>query len=417
MAWPSDDRVAVQGPLLSVDEAVALVRESLPVVAGIETVGLAAADGRIAAEDIVSGLDLPRFDNSAVDGYAVRLADVAPEGNTVLPLRGRLAAGGAAAGISAAGAAVRIFTGAPLPPDADTVVMQEGARVEDGRVTLPAGLTLGANRRRAGEDVRRGDVVVGAGRRLRPQDVAIAAAVGLSEIRVRRRLRVAVFSTGTELAEPGAALAPGAVHDSNRVMLQSLLRRFGADVRDLGILRDDPDVVALRLAEAARDCDAIVTSGGVSVGEEDHVRAAVGQIGRLVFWRLAIKPGKPVAMGLVGGVPFAGLPGNPVAAYVTLLFLVGPLLARIGGARYEPPLRIPVRAAFACRRKAGRREYVRATLRERPDGSLEAVRFPRDGAGMLSSLTTSDGLVELDERLTEVAEGDTLPFLPHALMC
>ena len=415
MAQLSDDCFAFGGPLLTVDAAVALIQARIRPTAGIETVPLGLADGRIAAEDIVAGLDLPGFANSAVDGYAVRYGDLAPGGETMLPVAGRLAAGDAADGL-AEGAAIRIFTGAPMPADADTVFMQEDVRVEGDRVILPPGLKRGANRRLAGEDAASGEVVIAAGRRLRPQDLGLAAAVGLNRLRVRTRLRVALFSTGNELAEPGSALRPGAIYDANRVMLAALLGRLGVMVADLGILRDDPGTVSARLAAAAPDCDLIVTSGGVSTGEEDHVRAAIESAGSLVFWRLAIKPGRPVAMGIVGGVPFVGLPGNPVAAYVTLLFLVRPLLARLGGALHEPPFGMPVRASFAYRKKTGRREFVRVTLRRDEAGEVEAAKFPRDGAGILTSLTGSDGLVELPEDMTALAPGDSVAFYPHALL-
>ncbi|GJD48722.1 Molybdopterin molybdenumtransferase [Methylobacterium crusticola] len=416
MAQLTDDCFAFGGPLLSVEEAAALIAARVPVLAGVETVALDAADGRIAAADVAARLDLPPFDNAAVDGYAVRWRDLAPGAETVLPVRGRLAAGAAAPGPPLAGAAVRIFTGAPMPAWADTVFMQEDVRREGDAVVLPPGLKAGANRRPAGEDVARGAVVIAAGRRLTPPDLALAAATGHAGLAVRRRLRVAVFSTGDELSEPGEALRPGAIHDSNRILLAALLRRLGCAVADLGILRDDPAALPGRLAAAARDHDLILTSGGVSTGEEDHVKAAVEAVGRLVFWRLAIKPGRPVAMGLVGDTPFVGLPGNPVAVYVTLLFVVRPLLARLGGALPAPPPSQPARSAFRYRKKAGRREYVRVSLRRTPDGGVEAVKYPRDGAGVLSSLTGSDGLAELPEAVTAVEEGDRIEVFAHPLL-
>lgn len=415
MAQLTDDCFAFGGPLMSIDQAVALIVERLPVLAGIEPVPLGDADRRISAEDVVAGIALPPFDNSAVDGYAVRHVDLSAA-ETILPVRGRVAAGGSTDGIATAGAAVRIFTGARMPDGADTVFMQEDVRVEGDHVALPPGLKRGANRRPAGEDVERGAIVIPAGRRLTPPDLALAAAVGHGRLLVRRRLRVAVFSTGNELAEPGAALGVGAIHDSNRVMLVALLRRVGAEVVDLGILRDDPAILSTKIADAAAGHDLILTSGGVSTGEEDHVKAAVESAGSLVFWRLGIKPGRPVAMGLIGGTPFVGLPGNPVAAYVTLLFLVRPLLARLGGARYVRPTGIPVRSAFGYHKKAGRREFVRVSLRRRDDGALEAVKFPRDGAGILTSLTESDGLAELADDVTVLAEGDTIEVHPHGLL-
>ena len=415
MAQLTDDCFAFGGKLMRIEEAAALIAERMPVLAGIESVPLAAADGRIAAEDVFAGHDLPPFANSAVDGYAVRHADLVRAGETVLPVSGRLAAG-AEAGPAPLAGAVRIFTGAPMPPGADTVFMQEDVRAEAGRVALPAGLKPGANARPAGEDLPRGALAIPAGRRLRPQDLALAAATGHATLAVRRRLRVALFSTGDELVEPGAALRPGAIHDSNRVLLAALLSRLGVAVADLGILRDEPASLAARLAEAARDHDLILTSGGVSTGEEDHVKGAVEAQGRLMLWRLAIKPGRPVAVGLVHGTPFVGLPGNPVAVYVTLLFVVRPLLARLGGASPDFPAPSPVRSAFAYAKKSGRREFVRVILEPGPDGVPTARKFPRDGAGVLTSLTGSDGLVELPDDVTAVAPGESLAYYPHALL-
>ena len=414
MAQLTDDCFASTGAPMTVEDAVALMRERVSTVAGTETLPLARADDRIAAADCFALNDLPPFDNAAVDGYAVRHADLRAEGTTLLPLRGRVKAGAPADGMLAAREAVRIFTGAPMPRGSDTVFMQEDVRVEDGCVALPPGLKRGANRRPAGEDVVRGGLVIAAGRRLKPQDLALAAAAGHDRIAVRRRLRVALFSTGDELAEPGAALRPGMIHDANRVMLGALLTRLGAEVHDLGILRDEPAATIRRLAATSKDHDLVVTSGGVSTGEEDHVKAAVEACGRLVFWRLAIKPGRPVAMGVIGTTPFVGLPGNPVAVYVTLLFLVRPLLARLGGGIHEPVVPQPVRAAFRHRKKPGRREYVRVSLARAADGAIEARKFPRDGAGMLTSLTDSDGLAELADDAVAIDEGDAIGFYPHA---
>lgn len=415
MAQVTDDCFAFGNRPMRIEEATALIAERMPVLAGIETVPLREADGRIAASDVRARHDLPPFANSAVDGYAVRHADLARAGETVLPVSGRLAAG-AEAGASEIVGAVRIFTGAPMPPGADTVFMQEDVRLEGDRVVLPPGLKPGANARPAGEDLARGTLAIPAGRRLRPADLALAAATGHAELAVRRRLRVALFSTGDELAEAGSSLRPGAIHDSNRVLLAALLTRLGVAVSDLGILRDEPASLAARLAEAARDHDVILTSGGVSVGEEDHVKGAVESLGQLMLWRLAIKPGRPVAVGLVHGTPFVGLPGNPVAVYVTLLFVVRPLLARLGGANAEDPVAWPVRSAFAYRKKAGRREFVRICLDRAADGGLEARKFPRDGAGVLTSLTGSDGLVELPDDVTAIAPGESLAYHPHALL-
>jgi molybdopterin molybdotransferase len=412
VAQLSDDCFAFGGELLAIDAALRLIASDVPCVAGVEHVDLVAADGRVLAEDLLAPVDLPPFDNSAVDGYAVRLDDAKnPMG---LPVEGRLAAGTLATDALAFGTTRRIFTGAGLPPGADTVFMQEDVRLDDqGRVHFPPGLRQGANTRPRGEDIAQGVRALPRGRRLRPQDLALAAALGLRHLPVRRPVRVALFSTGNELAEPGLPTGPAQRYDSNRVLLAALLARHGAQVRDLGILADRQDIIATALAAAARDSDLILTSGGVSAGEEDHVKAAVEAVGRLVFWRLAIKPGRPVAMGAVAGVPFIGLPGNPVAAFVTFAHVARPLIAALGGALVEAQTMLRARAAFSYRKKAGRREYVRVRLLPGPDGEPLAEKHGVDGAGILTSLTETSGLVELAETVTKVAPGDSVTYLPY----
>ena len=422
MAQLSDDCFAFSGPLLRVAAAEALIQERITPVAEVETVTLAEARDRVLAHDIVAPLDLPPFDNSAVDGYAVRHADLAGEAETTLRVVDRLTAGHAAGRALRPGEAIRIFTGAPMPAGADTVFMQEDTRVEGEAVIVPPGLKPGANRRSAGEDVRRGALLLPGGRRLGAQHVALAAAAGMAKIEVRRRVRVAVFSTGDEIVEPGSPRPAPALYDANRYLLGAMLARLGASVTDLGILADDPEVIARALRAAAVTHDLVLTTGGVSTGEADHVRATIEAIGTLVFWRIGIKPGRPVAMGVVPGAKpgtgaaFAGLPGNPVAAFVTFVRIVRPLLLRLAGALPEPLAALPVRAGFAYRKKEGRREYVRVTLRRGADGSLEAIKYPQDGAGVITSLTETDGLVELDEDIRSIALGATVGFLPYAIL-
>jgi molybdopterin molybdotransferase len=422
MAQLTDDCFAFSGPLLPIVEMERLIAERVTPVAEVEEVTLGHALGRVVAADRLATDDLPPFDNSAVDGFAVRHADLASDGDTTLLIAERVTAGRAAARPLAPGEAIRIFTGAPMPAGADTVFMQEDCRVEGRAVIVPAGLERGANSRFAGEDLPKGAVMLPAGRRLTAADVALAAAQGITRLAVRRRLRVAVFSTGDEVVEPGAVRPAAAIYDANRHLLRGLLEKFGADVTDLGILRDDPAALQAAIAGAADDHDLVITSGGVSTGEADHVRAAIEQIGRLVFWRVAIKPGRPVAMGVVPGkrpghaAAFAGLPGNPAAVYVTFVRVVWPLLLRLAGAAPRHPVALPVRATFAYRKRKGRREYVRVSLRRAADGVVEAVKFPRDGAGVITSLTETDGLVELGEEVTEVAPGTMVGFLSYAAL-
>lgn len=410
MAQLSDDCFAFGGRLMSVDAAQALIADRVPPLPGTEPAALLAALGRVLAADLRAPLPLPPFFNSAVDGYAFRHADLAGPDETRLPIAARLQAGQAGAGITL-GTAIRIFTGAPMPEGADTVMMQEDAREEDGAVLLGPGLKRGANCRPAGEDVAQGAVALEAGRRLLPQDIGLAAALGLTLLSVRRRVRVGVFSTGDELAEPGTALGAAQTYDSNRFTLLALLAGLPVEAHDLGILPDRADATAAALAGAAARHDLLLTSGGVSTGEADHVRAAIEQGGRMVFWRLAIKPGRPAAMGVIGGTPVVGLPGNPVAAVVTFLHLARPLVLRLAGALPEPLPRFPAEAAFAYRKKAGRREYVRVRLTP-GTGLPRAEKFAREGAGLLTSLTQSDALAELPEEVTQVSPGDRIAVLP-----
>jgi len=413
VAQLSDDCFAFGGALLGVDAALALIEERVIPVVEEEIVPLALACGRILARDLVADMDVPPHANSAVDGFAVAHADLLPDRETVLPIAGRAAAGHPLGRAMRRGEAIRIFTGAAMPDGADTVMMQEDCVVEDGRVRLKPGLKRGANGRRAGEDVPKGTVALPAGRRLQPADVGLAAALGRDSLPVFRSLRVALLSTGDEVCEPGAPLAPGAIYDANRIMLAALLRGLGCTVTDLGIQPDRAAALVDSLAAAADEHDLIVTSGGVSTGEEDHIRSAIERLGRIDFWRLAIKPGRPVALGQIRGVPLAGLPGNPVAAALTFAILGRPLILRLGGAHAIPPLTFPVEAGFSYSTKPGRREYLRASLR-REDGRAVATRYPRDGAGILSSIVQSDGFAVIKEDVAELAPGDSVEFLPFS---
>jgi molybdopterin molybdotransferase len=422
MAQLSDDCFAFNGPLLPVADAERLIIERVAPVGECETVTLREALGRVLAKDVIAPVNVPPFDNSAVDGYAVRAANLDAKGETRLTIVDRVAAGHDTTHALQAGEAIRIFTGAPMPAGADTVFMQEDCRVDGGAVVVPPGLKLGANRRLAGEDMRASAVALPAGRRLAVQHVALAAALGLSALKVWRRVRVALFSTGDEIVEPGAQLPRAALYDSNRYLLAGLIARLGAEVTDLGILNDDPQQLARAIAKAAEDHDLVLTSGGVSTGEADYVRGAIESIGRIVFWRVAIKPGRPVAMGVVPtartghSAAFVGLPGNPVAVFVTFVRVVRPLLLRLAGALPELLIAMPARSAFSYKKRKGRREYVRVTLRPAADGAIEAFKHPQDGAGVITSLTETDGLAELAEDVTNVEPGATIGFLSYALL-
>ena len=413
MAQLSDDCFAFGATLLSVEDALVRIGQRVVAVVEAETVPLRAACDRILASDLIAPMSLPPHDNSAVDGYAFRHCDLMPDGEPELPIGGRAAAGHLLANPVRPGEAIRIFTGAPMPPGADTVMMQEDCVAADGRVRLKPGIRKGANRRHAGEDVKLGEMALARGRLLGPAEIGLAAALGSHELKVYRRLRVALLSTGDEVREPGTELPCGMIYDANRFMLAALLERLGCVVSDFGIHPDREAALVDTLRVAATGHDLIVTSGGVSTGEEDYVKAAVERLGALHFWRLAIKPGRPVALGQIGAVPLIGLPGNPVAVAVTFAVLARAVILKLAGAAVSAPRSLPVRAGFSYRKKTGRREYLRARL-ERDGDVVVAFKYPRDGAGILSSIVESEGLVVLDEKTGDLACGNMVEFLPFS---
>jgi len=415
MAQLTDDCFAHGHELMSMDEALATMARLATPLTAAEDVVLAQAVGRVLVADVTSAMNVPPHDNSAVDGYAVHFADLSPETETILPVTGRAAAGHPLGRPAKRGEAVRIFTGAAMPEGSDTVMMQEDTRADDGdRIVLMPGIRQGANRRRVGEDVKAGTVILAKGHRLRPQDVGLAASTGLATLPCYARLSAAVFSTGDEVTEPGADLPPGGIYDANRYALIGLLQGLGCRVTDLGILADQGPRTAAALDCAARAHDLLVTSGGVSVGEEDHVRATVERLGTLHAWHIAIKPGRPLLLGQLRQTPFIGLPGNPAAAMVTFLRLARPLILRLAGATDVEPRLYKARAAFARKKKANRREFVRVRIRPGGDGVLEAHAFPREGAGLMSSLVEADGLAELPEDMTRLEPGTMIDILPFS---
>ncbi|MBT4771624.1 MAG: molybdopterin molybdotransferase MoeA [Rhodospirillaceae bacterium] len=431
MAQLSDDCFEADGGLIPVEEALARLEARLSTIVGAESITLDSAAGRILAADITSDRAVPPHDNSAVDGYAVYFDDLDADGETRLPVAGRVAAGHPLNGPAQRGTAVRIFTGAPIPdgaagpdgvagPDGaagpDTVLMQEDCRAEEHNgqthVVIPAGISRGANRRDEGEDVARGQVILRAGQRLRPQDIGLAASIGRADFSVYEKLTVGVLSTGDEVYEPGAAAPAGGIYDANRHALTALLSDLGCAVRDYGIVADDADRIGAALTRAAEECDAIVSTAGMSVGDEDHLADAIARLGTLHFWKVAIKPGRPVAFGQIGDTPFIGLPGNPAAMMVTFLRLARPALLRLGGATDVAPRLYQVRAGFTHSKKERRREYVRVCLAPGDDGVLVANKHPRSGAGVLTSMVESEGLVELPEDMTQLTPGTMVSFLP-----
>ncbi len=400
-------------------EALTILRDRIVPVTHFEGVAIDSALGRILAEPVVARTSVPAHANAAVDGYAFGHAAYDKARGSEFPVVGRAAAGHPLEHTPAPHGAVRIFTGAVMPAGLDTVAMQEDVNVigEEAvaRVTIPGGLQARANVRQAGEDVKAGQPMFAAGDRLRPQDLAALASVGLAQAPCRARLKVGIVSTGDEVVRPGQrAMAPGEVYDANAPMLGALVALSGAEIIDLGIWPDQADEVRTRLARAAQSCDVIITSGGASRGEEDHMVRALDAIGRRHVWQLAIKPGRPMSFGQVGDTVVLGLPGNPVAVLVCFLLYAVPMLRRLGGGHWIEPRRYLMPAAFAFpNRKAGRREFWRGILREE-DGRLVVAKFERDGSGLISGLREADGLIEVAEEVPEVREGDLVSFIPFS---
>jgi len=406
----------------TVAEMLARFKDRLGAVVDVEIVPTREALGRILAHDLIAESDIPPHANSAMDGFAVYFDDLTPGRATTLPIAARVAAGHPHPQPIKRGHAVQIFTGAPMPDGADgaspdTVFMTEDCTVGDSIVTLPPGIKRGANRRSAGEDVKRGDLVLRKGVRLRPQDVGMIASLGKAEVAVYRRLRVAVFSTGDEVREPGRELPPGCIFDSNRYTLIAMLERLGCRVTDLGILPDSAIAIRTSITAAAEGHDLLLTSGGVSHGGEDRVREAVSLLGSVNFWNLAMKPGRLVALGSVRAgsrpVAFIGLPGNPVAVIVTFVTIARPILLRLGGSLAIPPIAFRVPAGFDFAKKDGRREWLRAHLVTSARGPI-VQKFSEDGSGILSSMVETDGLIELAEDIVTVSQGDMVDFVPYA---
>lgn len=409
MSQITDDCFAFGGPLMRADEALAIIAARTPAVTGMESLSLFEAEGHVLASEVLARSSSPPHDNAAVDGYAIRGEDLKASGDTVLLIRGRAAAGHPVAESLQSGQAARIFTGAPMPSGTDTVVMQEDVAINQDRLTIPQGLKPGANRRRKGEDIESGRLLLKAGTRLGPAQLALAAAGGLDRLPVQHRPRVAVLSTGDEIAPAGTPLQSGWVHDANAPLLTGLLRRIGVQVEHFGIVPDDLSATRDALEQAA-EADLIITSGGASTGDEDHVRAAVAELGAVHLWRLAVKPGRPLAFGHVKGTAFVGLPGNPVAVMACFLMFVRPLLDRLEGANVMLLRRWTVRSGFSMKSKPDRLEWLRGTLSEQ-NGDLIADRYPRQGSGIIHSLTDSDGLIEIPEDMTTVTKGDRLGFI------
>ena len=405
---------------LPVAQAQEFIARLVPRVRAVEQVAIRAALGRVLARDIVSTIDVPAHDNSAMDGYAVRGADLDADADTVLDVAGTGFAGQAFTGNVARGQALRIMTGAVMPPDLDTVVPQEFTRAAaDGRIAIPAGVVrIGDNRRLRGEDLARGEAALAAGRILRPADLGLVASLGQAEVPVYRRLRVAFFSTGDELRSIGEPLAEGCVYDSNRYTIFGMLSRLGVELIDMGVVRDEPEALERAFTDAAGCADAVITSGGVSVGEADHTKQVMARVGEVLFWRIAMRPGRPLAIGRIGGqgdeggAILFGLPGNPVAVMVTFYAFVRDALLAMSGAAPQPLPLLRAVSVAPLRKKPGRTEYQRATVTAGPDGGWQARITGSQGSGILRSMSQANGMVVLHHGQGSVAAGEEVDVIP-----
>ncbi len=402
---------------LPVAQAQEFISRMVPRVQAVESLAIRSALGRVLARDVVSPIDVPAHDNSAMDGFALRSADMAAEGDTLLAIAGIGLAGAQFEGDVPAGHCVRIMTGAVMPAGLDTVVPQEFTKLVDGKVLLPAGVVrAGENRRLAGEDLKRGEPALRAGRVLRPADLGLLASLGQAEVPVRRRLRVAFFSTGDELRSIGEPLDAGCVYDSNRYTIWGMLQRLGVEAIDMGVVRDDPAALEAAFREAAACADAVITSGGVSVGEADHTKAVMKTLGEVLFWKIAMRPGRPMAIGRIGepgreAVLF-GLPGNPVAVMVTFYAFVREALLAMSGATAAPLPLIRAASATPIRKKAGRTEYQRGIVERGADGAWSVRITGSQGSGVLRSMSEANGLIVLGHEQGNVAAGELVDVLP-----
>lgn len=399
--------------LMPIDQALAFLLDqqaSLPSKElQIEEVPVADALGRFLAEEQIAMLDVPAHDNSAMDGYAVNSADLSGDG-VQLKVSQTIAAGYVGDALEP-GTAVRIFTGAPIPQGADVVVIQENTSLDSGIVTINESPDKGRNIRRKGHDIAIGDKVLAAGHRLKPQDLGLLSSLGISKIKVQKALTVAIINTGDEIIPPEQELGPGQIYDSNSFTLAALLQTLGFKTLKLGIVADDLASTERALSEAADQADCIISTGGVSVGDEDHVKTAVENLGELSLWKLAIKPGKPFSYGMIEGKPFFGLPGNPVAVFVTFTMLVRPYLLKMLSANEVIPRQFKIRAGFAIKKSGSRQEYIRVRLGVDEKGEQALVLFGNQGSSILTSLSWADGLaiIPIDSTVTV---GDLVDYIP-----
>ncbi len=414
MACGCDDNCDTKQTLMPVDQALELLLDSAIPSDKTETIDLVKAGGRILAENLCSNINVPPADNSAMDGYAVRSADFLSAEKQSLLISQRICAGEVGVSLEA-NTAARIFTGASIPTGADAVIMQEYCKVEGDHVITSGPISAGTNLRKAGEDIASGDIILKIGDKLKPQDLGLAASVGISKLKVYRRLRVGIFFTGNELREPGTKLNAGQIYNSNRYTLRGLLDNLNCEIIDLGIVKDTLQATRDAMLEAAERSDLVMTSGGVSVGEEDYVRIALEELGQLKLWRINIKPGKPLAFGKIGNTPFLGMPGNPVSVFATFCVFAHPYIQKKSGATDVLPNSFMVSAGFEWKKKGYRCEYLRARVERDASGQSSITLFPHQGSGVLTSTSWANGLAIIPPK-TMINKGDRIEFIPFSEM-
>ena len=399
---------------ISLEKAVSILEKRIKCVKKTQKVKLDKALGRIASKDIISKLNVPSFNNTAVDGYAFNYSDLNKHKETSLKLNGRIAAGQNFNKKIKKGEVVRIFTGAKIPEGTDTVIMQEDCDTNNDEIILKPGIFKGANIRKKGEDIKIGKKIIFKGSKLKAQDIALIASIGIKEIDVYEKLTVGIFTTGNELFEPGTKVSQSGIYDSNRYCLKNLLETINCSVKDYGIKKDNEKLIKSSLKKISKECDLIITTGGMSVGEEDYVRKVVEKNGSLNFWNISIKPGRPVALGNIFKKPFIGLPGNPVSVMITFMKIGIPTINQLSGHLSNDNKAFNVITDFNFKKKTGRKEFLRVKLLKKSNGEVKIKNYPNTGSGVFSSMVETDGLIELPEKLSYLKKGTKVKFMPFS---
>ena len=414
MAQLSNDCFKHSQKRISLEKAVSILEKRIKCIKKTQKIKLDQSLGRILSKDILSKLNVPPFNNTAVDGYAFKYSYLNKKKETTLKLSGRITAGQNFNKKIKKDEIARIFTGAKMPEGADTVIMQEDCDVINNQIVLKPGIFKGANIRKKGEDIKYGKKILPKGLKLKAQDIALIASVGIKEINVFEKLTVGIFTTGNELFEPGAKISNSGIYDSNRYCLKNLLETINCSVKDYGIKKDNEKLIKNTLKKISKECDLVITTGGMSVGEEDYVRKVVEKNGSLNFWNIAIKPGRPVALGNIFKKPFIGLPGNPVSVMVTFLKIALPTINKLSGFSSPKEKSFIVTTDFNFKKKSGRKEFLRVTISKNLNGQIKIKNYPKSGSGVFTSMVETDGLIELPEKLTYLKKGTKIRFVPYS---